>query len=99
MSVSVVIPCYRSARTLPALLDRLVPVLDGLSVRHEVILVVDGSPDDTWETAAGLARRFDAVRAIRLSRNYGQHNALVAGIREAAFEVVVTMDDDLQHPP
>ncbi|MEV4524700.1 glycosyltransferase family 2 protein [Streptosporangium sp. NPDC049304] len=99
MSVSVIIPCYRSARTLPALVDRLMPVLHGLAVRHEVILVVDGSPDDTWETAAELARRVDAVRAIRLSRNYGQHNALVAGIREAAFEVVVTMDDDLQHPP
>ncbi|WP_184541492.1 glycosyltransferase family 2 protein [Streptosporangium becharense] len=99
MSVSVVIPCYRSARTLPELVTRLVPVLREASARHEVILVVDGSPDDTWETAADLARRFDAVRAVRLSRNYGQHNALAAGIREARSEVVVTMDDDLQHPP
>ncbi|MEV7968941.1 glycosyltransferase family 2 protein [Sphaerisporangium sp. NPDC088356] len=99
MSVSVVIPCYRSARTLPALVGRLMPVLRQLSVRHEVILVVDGSPDDTWSTAAELASRVGAVRAIHLSRNYGQHNALVAGIREAVFDVVVTMDDDLQHLP
>ncbi|WP_406313525.1 glycosyltransferase family 2 protein [Streptosporangium sp. NBC_01639] len=99
MSVSVVIPCYRSARTLPTLVARLMPVLRDLSVRHEVILVVDGSPDDTWETAVELAHRFEGVRAIHLSRNYGQHNALVAGIREAGCEVVVTMDDDLQHPP
>ncbi|MEV7908117.1 glycosyltransferase family 2 protein [Streptomyces anulatus] len=99
MSVSVVIPCYRSARTLPVLLARLMPVLAGLSVRHEVILVVDGSPDDTWETAVELARGTEGVRALHMSRNYGQHNALIAGIREAEFEVVVTMDDDLQHPP
>ncbi|MGI5287067.1 glycosyltransferase family 2 protein [Nonomuraea polychroma] len=99
MSVSVVIPCYQSARTLPTLVTRLVPVLREVSARHEVILVVDGSPDDTWAIAADLARRFDGVRAINLSRNYGQHNALVAGIREAGYEVVVTMDDDLQHLP
>ncbi|GGL05668.1 glycosyltransferase family 2 protein [Planomonospora parontospora] len=99
MSVSVVIPCYRSEITLPPLVTRLVSVLRDMSVRHEVILVVDGSPDDTWKVAESLARRIDAVRAIRLSRNYGQHNALVAGIREAKFDVVVTMDDDLQHPP
>lgn len=99
MSVSVVIPCYRSARTLPSLVGRLVPVLRAISVRHEVILVVDGSPDATWKTAAELASRIDAVRAIHLSRNYGQHNALVAGIREAKFDVIVTMDDDLQHLP
>lgn len=99
MSVSVVIPCYRSARTLPALVTRLADVLGGLPVHHEVILVVDGSPDDTWQTALELSRRVEGVRAIHLSRNYGQHNALVAGVREARFEVVVTMDDDLQHPP
>lgn len=99
MSVSVVIPCYRSARTLPELVPRLISVLRNMSVPYEVILVVDGSPDDTWATAVDLARRTDGVRAIHLSRNYGQHNALVAGIREAQFEVVVTMDDDLQHLP
>lgn len=99
MSVSVVIPCYRSARTLPQLVARLLPVLRDVSPPHEVILVVDGSPDDTWTVAADLAHRFQNVRAIRLSRNYGQHNALVAGIREARFDVVVTMDDDLQHQP
>ncbi|MCC5577028.1 glycosyltransferase family 2 protein [Microtetraspora sp. AC03309] len=99
MSVSVVIPCYRSARTLPPLVARLMPVLRDVSPHHEVILVVDGSPDDTWTVASDLARRVEGVRALHLSRNYGQHNALVAGIREARFDVVVTMDDDLQHLP
>ncbi|GAA4560001.1 glycosyltransferase family 2 protein [Planotetraspora kaengkrachanensis] len=99
MSVSVVIPCFRSAQTLPILVNRLMPVLRAVSILHEVILVVDGSPDETWSTAADLAARTDGVRAIHLSRNYGQHNALLAGIRDAKFDVVVTMDDDLQHPP
>ncbi|MDH2424127.1 glycosyltransferase family 2 protein [Sphaerisporangium sp. TRM90804] len=99
MSVSVVIPCYRSARTLEELVTRLLAVLTDVTRQHEVILVVDGCPEDTWSVAADLARRFGAVRAIDLSRNYGQHNALVAGIREARMDVVVTLDDDLQHPP
>ncbi|MBB4935762.1 undecaprenyl-phosphate 4-deoxy-4-formamido-L-arabinose transferase [Streptosporangium album] len=65
----------------------------------EVVLVVDGSPDNTWEVAQELADRHETVRALLLARNYGQHNALVAGIRSARYDIVVTMDDDLQHPP
>jgi undecaprenyl-phosphate 4-deoxy-4-formamido-L-arabinose transferase len=64
-----------------------------------VILVVDDDEDDTWSIAAKLAATDPAVRAIRLSRNYGQHNAIVAGVRAARYDVIVTMDDDLQHPP
>lgn len=66
---------------------------------YEVVLVVDGSPDDTWSVAAELALQHAEVRAIQLTRNYGQHNALLAGIRAARHDVIVTMDDDLQHPP
>jgi undecaprenyl-phosphate 4-deoxy-4-formamido-L-arabinose transferase len=97
--VSVVVPCYRSAATLPALVARLASTMPAVAASYEVILVVDGSPDDTWEVAGDLARRHGAVRAIRLARNYGQHNALIAGVRAAQHEVVVTMDDDLQHRP
>lgn len=99
VSTSVVIPCYRSAATLRPLVERLLPVLGELGGGHEVILVVDGSPDDTWSVAAGLAEEHSAVRAVRLSRNYGQHNALLAGIRLARYDCTVTMDDDLQHLP
>ena len=99
MNVSVVIPCYRSADILPELLERLLPVLTSATTSYEVILVVDGSPDDTWGTASALALKYDDVKAIRLARNYGQHPAIIAGVRAAAHEVVVTMDDDLQHPP
>jgi glycosyltransferase involved in cell wall biosynthesis len=99
LRVSVVVPCYRSACTLPKLVARLTEVMPAITSSYEVILVVDGSPDDTWEVAHDLALRTASVRAIRLARNYGQHNALVAGVRAARYDVVVTMDDDLQHPP
>jgi glycosyltransferase involved in cell wall biosynthesis len=102
MFVSIVVPCYRSAGTLPALVERLNAVMPSLVSAYEVILVVDGSPDQTWPVAHELALRGGAggaVRAIRLARNYGQHNALIAGVRAARYDVVVTMDDDLQHPP
>lgn len=98
MRISVVIPCYRSAPMLPPLVDGLIAELGG-GAEFEVILVVDGSPDNTWDVARGLAETHGPIRAIRLSRNYGQHNALLAGIRDARFEVIVTMDDDLQHRP
>ncbi len=98
-TVSVVIPCYRSAASLPELLGRLIPVLDACADRSEVILVVDGSPDATWQVAREASARHDRVEAIRLSRNFGQHNAILAGIRAAGSEFVVTLDDDLQHRP
>jgi undecaprenyl-phosphate 4-deoxy-4-formamido-L-arabinose transferase len=98
-TLSVVIPVYNSAATLDALLARLVPVLDQVSAVHEIILVNDGSRDMSWECIVGLAERYSQVRGINLMRNYGQHNALLCGIRAAQHDVVVTMDDDLQHPP
>jgi undecaprenyl-phosphate 4-deoxy-4-formamido-L-arabinose transferase len=97
-SLSVVVPCYRSAATLPALVQRLSDVLPHVVGEYEVILVVD-SPDGTWAVASGLAAKYDHITAIRMARNYGQHNALIAGIRAARHELILTMDDDLQHPP
>lgn len=99
MSVSVVIPCYRSAGTLGHLVEQLVEVLAPRGEDFEVILVVDGSPDDTWDVATALVDATSNVRAVRLSRNYGQHNALLAGIMMAQHETIVTMDDDMQHRP
>ncbi|MFT4285226.1 MAG: glycosyltransferase family 2 protein [Protaetiibacter sp.] len=104
MNISVIVPCYRSARMLPELVERLDATMsammaDGRVGDWEVILVVDGSPDETAAVAADAARTHPHVRGFALRRNYGQHNALVAGIREARFPIVVTLDDDLQHPP
>lgn len=98
VSVSVVIPCYRSEATITPLVRELHAVLVESVDDYEIVLVVDGSPDNTDELAVELARD-RRVRALLLSKNYGQHNALLAGISRSRYEVIVTMDDDLQHLP
>ncbi len=102
------VPRWRSPRSspsigppqiLPELYRRLTDALVALADRHEIILVEDFGGDDSWTVIEGLARRDDCVRGIRMSRNYGQHNALLAGIRAARYPIIVTLDDDLQNPP
>jgi len=97
--ISVVVPVYRSEKTLPALVNELARVLPTLAARYELILVNDGSPDNSWSIIEDLASRFPFVRGIRLMRNYGQHNATLCGLRAARYGTTVTMDDDLQHSP
>lgn len=96
---SVVIPVYNSEHSLEQLIQRLSSQLPDLFAQFEVILVNDGSRDNSWQVAEQLARKHDWVQAINLLRNYGQHNAILCGIRMAKYEIIVTMDDDLQHPP
>ncbi len=96
--ISVVIPAYNSELTLEELVDRLEAVL-AETPKREVIIVDDGSRDRTWPTIERIARKHHRVRGITLMRNYGQHNALLCGIRLARYDVIVTIDDDLQHPP
>jgi glycosyltransferase involved in cell wall biosynthesis len=95
----VVIPAYNSELSLPELVRRLEPVLDEAASDYELILVDDGSRDGTWRVIEDLARDHGWVRGVPLMRNYGQHNALLCGIRLARYQLTVTMDDDLQHPP
>ncbi|WGS54152.1 glycosyltransferase family 2 protein [Paraburkholderia sp. D15] len=97
--ISVVVPVYRSAATLQPLVERLTPVLQRVAERHEIILVEDGGLDTSWNVIETLAQDNPRIKGIRLSRNYGQHNALLCGIRAANYPVIVTLDDDLQHPP
>lgn len=97
--LSVVVPAYQSARTLGELVARLEPVLRAAADRFEVVLVNDGSRDATWTVIAQLRAQHSWVRGIDLIRNYGQHNALLCGIRSAVHDVIVTLDDDLQNPP
>jgi len=100
VQISVVVPCYRSAATLPELVRRLLVELPKVASVYEVILVVDGSPDHTYAVARELEKTNpDLVRSVLLRRNYGQHNALIAGLCRARYEVTVTIDDDLQHRP
>ena len=97
--ISAVIPVHRSEKSLPLLLPRLTAVLDAVASAHEIILVDDGSPDRSWDAIATAAKEDDHVRGIRLMRNFGQHNALLVGIRAARYQIIVTLDDDLQNPP
>ncbi len=96
---SIVIPVYNGEETLPELAAQLAQTLPALSQDYEVILVNDGSRDRSWEVIRQLAQKYPWVLGINLMRNYGQHNALLCGIRAARHQVVVTMDDDLQNPP
>jgi glycosyltransferase involved in cell wall biosynthesis len=97
--ISAVVPVYRSAASLPELHRRLKDVLEAISDDHEVILVEDDGRDDSWSVIEHLAELDGRVRGFRLSRNFGQHNALLCGIRAARYELIATLDDDLQNPP
>jgi len=98
-SISVVVPVYNSEKTLPDLIKRLIPALKDICSDFEVILVNDGSKDGSWDVTQALAKEHPAVRGIELMRNFGQHNALLCGVRQARCAYTVTIDDDLQHPP
>lgn len=98
-TISVVVPVYNSEGTLAELVHRLQTVLPSCASAFEIILVNDGSHDRSWQVIDDLVAKFPSVRGINLMRNYGQHNALLAGIRAANHELVATLDDDLQNPP
>lgn len=97
--ISIIIPAYHSMATLEELVARLSQVLPTQAPKFEAIIVNDGSLDGTWEVIEKLSQSYPWVRGLSLMRNFGQHNAILAGVRAARFEIIVTMDDDLQHPP
>jgi len=96
---SVVIPVYNSDQLVGTTVDRVVAVFTEHGLDHEVILVNDGSSDASWDVIAEKARTTPHVVALDLLKNYGQHYANLAGLREATGDYVITMDDDLQNPP
>jgi glycosyltransferase involved in cell wall biosynthesis len=98
-SLSVVVPVYNSSATLEPLVIRINAVLNQMCNQYEIILINDGSRDNSWATIVELSCKFPCVVGVNLMRNYGQHNALLCGTRVAKYDVIITMDDDLQHPP
>src|SRR5882757_1002357 len=98
-SISVVTPVYNGEASIAELCRRLSEVLPRIATEYEIIFVNDDSRDRSWEIISELSSRSPAVRGLNLMRNYGQHNALLCGIRAAKYDVIVTIDDDLQHPP
>lgn len=96
---SVVIPVYSSAESLPVLHERLATVMERISPHYEIIFVDDASPDDAWTLIEQFRSEDSRVRAIQHMRNFGQQLAILSGLRHVRGQYVITMDDDLQHPP
>lgn len=100
LELSVVIPVYRSQASISTLLQRVSAAAGALTDRYEIILIDDGSPDRSWEAIEAARDAYGQhVVAVQLMRNYGQHNALMCGLKLARGDYIVTMDDDLQNPP
>ncbi|ABW67099.1 glycosyltransferase family 2 protein [Desulfosudis oleivorans] len=101
VKLSIVVPVYQSADILPKLVEEVLAAVEplGLADRFELLLVNDASPDQSWPVIQSLARSHAFIRGISLRRNFGQHNALMAGLNHVNGDFVVMMDDDLQHPP
>ncbi len=101
LKLSIVIPVYCSAPILPKLVEQIHTEMckEGMSESYELLLVNDASPDESWHTICTLAAAHPFIKGISLRRNFGQHNATMAGLNHVSGQLVVIMDDDLQHPP
>ncbi len=99
MNLSIVVPVYKGKMFIEPLVAALSRTLPSITKKYEVILVNDGSPDDSWEIIQQVISRSKNIKGINLMRNYGQHNATLCGVRAARYEVTITMDQDLQHRP
>jgi len=97
--LSVVIPVFREGAQLSSFLAAVRSSLSQCNLLYELVLVDDGSPDDTWRIITTEAKSFQAICALRLSRNFGKESALCAGLEHARGDAVIVMDADGQHPP
>lgn len=99
VEISVVVPVYKCVDCLRHLHERLDAALAEIQGEHEIVLVDDRSPDASWDVLRELAAQDESVRIVRLSRNFGQHAAITAGLEFARGRWIVVMDCDLQDPP
>ncbi|HYG53386.1 MAG TPA: glycosyltransferase family 2 protein [Flavobacteriales bacterium] len=98
--ISVVIPVYNSAGSLVELIDRIHATLSQLNYRYEVLMVDDCSKDNSWEIILQLKEKYPQhIKGVQLGKNAGQHMAIICGLNLTDGDLIVTMDDDLQHPP
>lgn len=98
MQISVVIPCYGSETTIEDVVNEVVQVIEEHNYSYEIILVNDCSPDKVWSKIKGLCKKYNSVKGICFTKNFGQHAALMAGYRECIGDIIVSMDDDGQTP-
>jgi len=98
--VSIVVPVYNSSKVLYKLQSQVEEVFSQLKIQYQLVLVDDYSRDDSWDIIKDIKSKFpDKITAVRLAKNFGQHNALFCGFHYCSGDVVITMDDDLQSPP
>lgn len=96
---SIIIPLYCEGKHLKILLEKIQNQLDLLGEAFELILVDDGSTDNTWMVIAEESKKYPTLRAVQFSRNFGKESAICAGMEMARGDVVIVMDGDMQHPP
>jgi len=101
IAVSIVVPVYRSESILPHLVEKILTEMtkENLADQFELLLVNDNSPDNSWNVITALAKQYTFIKGISLRRNFGQHNATMAGLNHVSGQSIIIMDDDLQHPP
>jgi glycosyltransferase involved in cell wall biosynthesis len=97
--ISVIIPTYKSSSNIGILIEKLVQILISIKKPYEIIIVDDGSPDNTWDILKNLINTHKFLKIFRLARNRGQHTALLCGFYKCNGNIIITMDDDLQNPP
>ncbi len=96
---SIIVPVYNSSGIIPILVDKVITVMDYLKKPYEIILVEDCSPDNSWDAIKKICKQIPNIRGLRLSNNYGQWMATMAGIRESKGKLIITIDDDLEYDP
>ena len=101
MKISIIIPVYNSSPMLTELCERIFKTMKELNFQNnfELIMINDCSQDNSWQKINDLSSINYFVKGINLSENFGQHNAIMAGLNNCTGEYIITIDDDLQHPP
>lgn len=97
--LSIVSPVYKAEKIIPLLVDRIEKSVSKITDDYEIILVEDGSPDNSWKGIEAIAKTNSKIKGIKLSRNFGQHPAIMAGLSQAKGDWIVVMDCDLQDQP
>ena len=101
MDLSILIPVYNSEKIIEDLVKQIIDSISDIKSIHsyEIILIDDCSTDNSWEKIKSFSKKFNLIKGISLSENFGQHNALIAGMKYSSGKKIITMDDDLQHSP
>ena len=97
MNLSIIVPVYNSSKILKTLVKRIKKNLR--TKNYEIIFINDASSDNSWNEIKKISKKNKRIKGINLSENFGQHSAIFAGLKYAKGKKIITMDDDLQHPP